>query len=74
MSVIFSKRFKELRQKNGLLQADLAEIFGVSKSTIGFWENNRQEPNMEMIQRIADYFATDPNYLLGFDSSKKNNE
>ena len=68
MSTIFSQRFKELRLKNELLQSDLAAAFGVSRATIGFWEKNRQEPGMEMLQRIADYFKTDPNYLLGYKS------
>ena len=45
MTCIFNERLKELREEQGLLQADLAKILSVSKSTVSGWEIGRNQPS-----------------------------
>ena len=63
--MIFGKRLKELRETRELSQAELAKRLNVAKSTVSMWENNKREPEYEMLENICDLFNVDPNYLFG---------
>mgnify|MGYP000957599873 FL=1 len=61
----FAIVLKELRNKNGLTQEQLAANLGVSKSLISMYENGHRMPTIEGLEQIADYFNVDINYLRG---------
>lgn len=61
----FDNIFKRLRLAAGLTQLEMAERLGVSKSTISMYENGNREPDFDTLERIADYFNVDIDYLLG---------
>lgn len=61
----FANRLRELRMSKGLSQGDLANKLGVSKSRISMYEVGSRQPDFEMLERIADYFNVDIDYLLG---------
>lgn len=61
----FNNRLKILRLKKGLTQPQLAEDVGLSKSTIGMYEQGRREPDLETLEVLADYFNVDADYLMG---------
>lgn len=65
MTCLFNERLKELREEQGLLQADLAKILSVSKSTVSDWEIGRNQPSYDMLIDIARYFDVSIDYLLG---------
>lgn len=65
MTCIFNERLKELREEQGLLQADLAKILSVSKSTVSGWEIGRNQPSYDMLIDVARYFDVSIDYLLG---------
>ena len=65
MTCIFNERLKELREEQGLLQADLAKILSVSKSTVSGWEIGRNQQSYDMLIDIARYFEVSIDYLLG---------
>ena len=52
----FGNRIKELRIKNGLSQAELAEKIGVKDNTICQYEKGKRHPNNETWQKLADCF------------------
>lgn len=56
---------KELRRNKKITQDKLATDLGVSRSTISMWEIDASEPDGEMTRRIANYFDTTTDYLLG---------
>lgn len=58
-------RIRELRIELDLEQKELAKILNVHKGTISNWENNKRNPDNEMISKIADYFKVSVDYLLG---------
>ena len=58
-------RLKELREKAGISQKKLAESIGVSQQSINKYENHNIEPDIETLIRIADYFSTSIDYLVG---------
>ncbi len=58
-------RIKELRKRAGLTQQDLASKLQIAKSTLGMYEINKNEPNSEMLNKIADFFDVQVDYLIG---------
>ena len=62
---MFATRIKYLRQSAGINQVQLAEKLGVSKQSISNWENDNIMPSIDMLVKIADFFAVTTDYLLG---------
>ncbi len=60
------KRIKELRQRKGITQVELAENLSVASSTISHWEKGRRLPSIIELERVAIYFNVS---LTVFDSS-----
>jgi len=56
---------RRLRLANGITQARLAERLGVSKQSISNWENNNIQPSVELLEKLADFFAVSTDTLLG---------
>ena len=48
LKTVFPERLKQLRKDNGMLQADLAAHFNVSKSAVSGWEVGRNQPSYDM--------------------------
>ena len=61
----FSERLKLLRTNAGLSQMDFAKLIRLSKSSVNMYERGEREPGLETLERIADYFNVDMDYLLG---------
>lgn len=50
----FHNRLKELRERAGMTQGQLAEASGVTKGTIANFEQKRREtPSFEMVVKLA---------------------
>lgn len=56
---------KRLREEAHISQKSLAEAVGVSQQSINKYENHNIEPDIETLIRIADYFNTSVDYLIG---------
>lgn len=66
---MFSEVLKQLRQSRGMSQEELAEIIGVSKSTIGMYEQGNRIPKADAtLKKIAEYFKISLDALMGFSS------
>ena len=61
----FGERLKKLRLERNLTQEALAEKLQIVKSTIAKYEKNTREPEFEILIKIADFFNTSTDYLLG---------
>lgn len=48
-----ASNIRSLRKKNGLTQEELADMVGVSRSTVTQWERDWSSPRMGMVQRLA---------------------
>ena len=54
-----------LRKRNRVSQGELAEVLGVSRSSVSMYELGEREPGIETLEAIADYFNVDMNTLTG---------
>ena len=59
------KNLKYLRNQRGISQNKLAEIVGVSQQSINKYENHDVEPDIATLIRLADYFKTSVDFLIG---------
>ena len=59
------ENLKALREAAAVSQKQLADAIGVSQQSINKYENHNIEPDIGTLIRIADYFDTSVDYLVG---------
>lgn len=62
---------KKLREESGITQKQLADAIGVSQQSINKYENHNIEPDIETLIRIADYFDTSVDYIIGHSDMRR---
>ena len=62
---VFGKRLKELRKEHGYTIEQFADMVGISKSTLGYYENYKRMPDIEILARIANVLNVSADYLIG---------
>lgn len=60
-----------LRKQHNLSMKELGKIVGVAESTISLYENEKREPDLATLTRIADYFNVSVDYLLGREAEQE---
>lgn len=65
----FPERLRFLRQKKGITQKEIADSLGIANSSYSLYEKGAREPNLEMLEKIANFFNVDMDFLLGRDIS-----
>ncbi len=70
----FSDNLKLLRINKGALQKDISDNLGVSVRQYQRYESGAQEPNIEKLKIIADYFDVSIDYLVGRTDKKEINK
>lgn len=61
---LFSSRLSNLMAERNINQREIAQIVGVSESTVGKWLLLKAIPRMGVIQKLADYFNVGKSYFL----------
>lgn len=61
----FGKRLAKLRKSRSLTQSQLAELIGMSHSTVASWETGTRDPDTNMIVKLSELFKVSTDYLLG---------
>jgi len=64
-------KLKTLRVNNQLTRKQVAELIGVSVSTIGLYESNERLPSIPVLVKLASRYKTSVDYLLNIDTSNK---
>ena len=62
---VFSKRLKALHENTNEKQADTAANLGVTRQSFNNWLNAVNEPDFATLIKIAKYYNTSVDYLLG---------
>ena len=66
--VLFGKRLKELRKREGMTQKDLGSKLNVTKVSICCYEKGTRMPSLDTLIDISNLFKVDINYLIGNDT------
>jgi len=62
---VFSERLKDLRIESGYKQDEIAKALNVTTSAYGYYEQGRNEPPLQTINKIANIYGISSDYLLG---------
>lgn len=65
---MLSERIKELRDKAGYSQAQLAKKLDVTRSSVNAWEMGLSAPTTPYVVAMAKLFHVSADYLLGIES------
>lgn len=65
MNRCLEKRLRELRKKNSYTIEKLADMVGISKSTLDYYDNDKRMPNIELLARIANVLNVNAVYPIG---------
>lgn len=71
---MLSKRLKQLRLNNKLTQTEMAKILGTSQPSYQKWEKGVRTPTPKNLEKIANFFNTSVDYLLGKTDIKNSSE
>ncbi len=61
-------KVRELRERAGMTQEELADLMGVQRNTVWRWENNRAGLRGENIQRMSSVLNVDASELIPLNS------
>lgn len=61
----FPSRVKEMRDRFGLSQSQLANRIDVKAQTVSLWERGLRFPSPPMLQKLSDYFNVQIAFLTG---------
>lgn len=79
MEYSFGRKLRELRKSLNLTQEELVlrmnKKYGTSfnKGMVSKWENDREDPRIDSVRYIADFFNISLDELLGLDKKEKKN-
>jgi len=65
MNILVAERIKELMDERKLNQVKLALELDICQTTISKWLLGKTEPSISSLWRLADFFGTDLDYLVG---------
>ena len=64
------RNLSKAREAAGLSQQDLANIMGVPRGYITYWENGQREPKIEQIIKLSEVLNVSSDYILGISDVK----
>ena len=64
-------RIKELREDNDIKQKQIAELLGIQQNSYSQIENEKNTIQIDHLIKLADFYNTSTDYLLGLTNEKK---
>lgn len=59
-------RLKELRNKKGVTQEQVAKAIGIPANNYARYERNERNPDYDTLKLLATYFETSVDYIIGY--------
>lgn len=66
-------RIRELREQSNLYQRNLAEYLGCTQQTYSRYETAELEPSLVVLEKLALFYETSVDYIMGLTDIKMNN-
>ncbi|MDE6688112.1 MAG: helix-turn-helix domain-containing protein [Lachnospiraceae bacterium] len=61
----FGEQLEKLRKEKHMTQEEMGEKFGICASTLSNYERGVHQPDLEFIDKVADYFHVSIDYMFG---------
>lgn len=63
-------RLRDLREDNDITQSQIASVLNIRQNTYSQYENGKRQMPIELLWRLADYYNTSIDYLVGRTNTK----
>lgn len=63
-------RLRDLREDNDITQSQIASILNIRQNTYSQYENGKRQMPIELLWKLADYYNTSIDYLVGRTNTK----
>lgn len=67
---MFFQRIKDLREDADLTQREVAKMLGICQTVYSRYERGHQNIPVELLIKLADFYQTSTDYILGRTSNK----
>lgn len=64
-------RLRQLRKERNITLKAFGKLFGLAESTISLYESEKRQPDMDTMQKFADFFGVTVDYLLGREEAQQ---
>ncbi len=68
---MYLERLKNLREDHDLLQKQIAITLNITRQQYGLYENGQREIPIEKLNKLADFYNTSTDYILGRTNEEK---
>lgn len=62
---MIGERLKELRKEKNLTQKEISKLLDIKQNTYSNYENNKSEPDIQTLIKMADIFKSSIDYICG---------
>lgn len=66
---MIADRIKNLREKKGITQSELAKLLGITRSSVNAWEMGISVPSTQYLVELANTFHISTDYILGLEDT-----
>lgn len=63
-------RLRDLREDNDITQSKIASVLNIRQNTYSQYENGKRQMPIELLWKLADYYNTSIDYLVGRTNTK----
>ena len=63
-------RLRDLREDNDITQSQIASVLNIRQNTYSQYENGKRQMLIELLWKLADYYNTSIDYLVGRTNTK----
>lgn len=68
---MITKRLKDIREDKDLLQKQIAIVLNITRQQYGLYENGQRDIPNEKLIKLAEFYDTSTDYLLGITNETK---
>lgn len=61
----FADTITTLREERNKKRQEVADDLGISRASLEYYEKGKRKPDIEILEKIADYYGVSADYLLG---------
>lgn len=63
-------RLRDLREDNDITQSQISSVLNIKQNTYSQYENGKRQMPLELLWKLADYYNTSIDYLVGRTNTK----
>ena len=63
-------RLRDLREDNDITQSQITYVLNIRQNTYSQYENGKRQMPIELLWKLADYYNTSIDYLVGRTNTK----